>query len=1118
MMEDKTQNFSGATKADKISIPELSLPKGGGAIKGMGETFQPNPFSGTANLSIPIYVSPCRNFEPKISLDYSSGLGNGLFGIGFSLSLPSISRKTEKGIPRYADSDTFIFSNSEDLVPKLLPKDGGAWGREEKKLSQDGVAWDVTSFLPRVEGMFAKIELYQNTSGSFWKVVEKDNVTSIYGLSENARIADPDDKTRIFKWLIEKTYDAKGNKIEFFYKPEDHEHVPEKIYEQNRTRTANKYMQRIRYGNYLDEGGREAWAFEVVFDYGEYNIEEEYLSKAHCNPYTPSGNWPARMDPFSSYRSGFEIRTLRLCRNILLFHRFAEELGADPCLVRATRLSYEQSAEMSRLLAVEARGYRRTADGSYESRPLPPLAFGYSQFNPAGQEFKRLEVASGVSVPGYLSQSQFNLVDLYGDGIPGFLYSDQRATLYWRPTGNGRYGYPEAPVEFPIDRDLGKAEYSLLSLAGNGKLELVVGAPQRGGFYESNTDGSWEPYRSFASYPTDFASPQKELADVNGDGLWDILIFEDAAVKIYPSLKKDGFGPPVRASLIADEDGTFPAAGNDYGREVVTFADVFGDGLSHRVRIRDGSVECWPNLGYGRFGKKVLLGDAPRFGDGLDAARLFWADIDGSGTQDIVYVRSDRVDVFLNQGGNSFSKQPISIPLPEAYTALDEISFADVLGNGSTALIFTKMGTNISHYYYYFSGEVKPYLLIQTDNNLGATTRISYKSSVAYFFEDKKAGKEWKTKLPFPVQVVEKIESIDRISGSKLVTAFKYHDGYYDYFEREFRGFGFVEEWDTETFEAFANPGLLEDVAFDPVEKELHVPPVYTRRWYHTGACIASGSISKHYETDYYNGDPQACRMPDSTFDASVGASDAETLRQAYAALKGQKIREEVYALDQREGVSEHPYLVTETNFHVKEEQPRALGEYASFFVHEKENIAFHYERNPRDPRVQHGFILEVDSFGNVLKSCRVFYPRRAPDGLSGTVAGAPPVYPEQYKIRVTAELQRFINNTGDFWLIGMPFEQKSYEIGGADLPGESYFSFSQILEQLEEALKNPLAFEEKFTAGERQARLLSWQLHYYWNKAQDEGLPPGEITALALLHHREEAVFSPGLLKSAFN
>ena len=47
----------------------IALPKGGGAIKGIGETFQPDLFSGTGNHSIPIAISPGRGgFRPTLSL------------------------------------------------------------------------------------------------------------------------------------------------------------------------------------------------------------------------------------------------------------------------------------------------------------------------------------------------------------------------------------------------------------------------------------------------------------------------------------------------------------------------------------------------------------------------------------------------------------------------------------------------------------------------------------------------------------------------------------------------------------------------------------------------------------------------------------------------------------------------------------------------------------------------------------------------------------------------------------------------------------------------------------------------------------------------------------------
>jgi hypothetical protein len=53
---------------NKITATQVSLPKGGGAIQGIGETFQPDKFTGTAALSIPIPTSPCSGFEPQLSV------------------------------------------------------------------------------------------------------------------------------------------------------------------------------------------------------------------------------------------------------------------------------------------------------------------------------------------------------------------------------------------------------------------------------------------------------------------------------------------------------------------------------------------------------------------------------------------------------------------------------------------------------------------------------------------------------------------------------------------------------------------------------------------------------------------------------------------------------------------------------------------------------------------------------------------------------------------------------------------------------------------------------------------------------------------------------------------
>src|SRR5262249_54266243 len=79
-----------------------NLPKGGGAIRGIDERVHADAFRGTARLSVPLPVNRIRNgVSPELSLDYESGQGNGAFGVGWGVGVPSIFRRSDKGIPRY---------------------------------------------------------------------------------------------------------------------------------------------------------------------------------------------------------------------------------------------------------------------------------------------------------------------------------------------------------------------------------------------------------------------------------------------------------------------------------------------------------------------------------------------------------------------------------------------------------------------------------------------------------------------------------------------------------------------------------------------------------------------------------------------------------------------------------------------------------------------------------------------------------------------------------------------------------------------------------------------------------------------------------------------------------
>ncbi|WP_280524076.1 SpvB/TcaC N-terminal domain-containing protein, partial [Enhygromyxa salina] len=193
----------------------------------------------------------------------------------------------------------------------------------------------IHRFQPRVESGFARIERWRSkaTREVFWKTIAPDNVTSYYGKTAAARVADPAFPNHVFSWLLEESHDDRGNIVVYEYKQEDLAGVDVNATEE-RPRLADtpgqaqRYLKRIKYGNatpFVAAG----WLFEVVLDYGEHGTwhgEQLEVTPDEDRP------WAARPDTFSSYRAGFEIRTRRLCRRVLMFHRFAE-LGDAPYLV-----------------------------------------------------------------------------------------------------------------------------------------------------------------------------------------------------------------------------------------------------------------------------------------------------------------------------------------------------------------------------------------------------------------------------------------------------------------------------------------------------------------------------------------------------------------------------------------------------------------------------------------------------------------------------------------------------------------------------------------------------------------------------------------------------------------
>ncbi|GIX46751.1 MAG: hypothetical protein KatS3mg131_0962 [Candidatus Tectimicrobiota bacterium] len=1150
------------------AAPAISLPKGGGAIRGMGEKFAANPVTGTGSLMVPIATSPGRSgFGPQLSLSYDSGAGNGPFGFGWSLSLPAITRKTDKGLPQYRDaeeSDVFILSGAEDLV-SVLNEDGSRWSATR---TIDGVEHRIHRYRPRIEGLFARIERWTRLSDGdvHWRSISRDNVLTIYGKDANSRIADPADPARIFSWLICETRDDKGNAILYEYKPEDSTGIDlTQAHERNRTpqsRSANRYLKRIKYGNrapLLDGQGRRptflsssqiqnaGWLFEVVFDYGEH--DETVPMAVESQP------WPVRPDPFSSYRAGFEVRTYRLCQRVLMFHHIPDLTTGEPGyegLVRSTDFTYayEEDPSSARnpvysfLNRVTQCGYQREGAG-YVKRTLPPLEFTYSR--PQVQELvEEVDAKSLENLPVGLDGGNYQWTDLHGEGIPGILTEQGGGWFYKRNLSplpveeNGkeavkaRFSSMEAVTVKPNVALATGTQF--MDLAGDGQPDLVVLEGATPGLYEHDENEGWQPFRPFTSpLSRDLRDPNLRFVDLDGDGRADVLITEEEALVWHRSLAEEGFEPARRVAQALDEENGPRLVFAD-GTQSIYLADLSGDGLTDLVRIRNGEVCYWPNLGYGRFGAKVTMDNAPWFDapDQFDQRRVRLADIDGSGTTDIVYLHPDGVRLYFNQSGNSWSASRRLAVFPQV-DDLVHIQALDLLGNGTACLVWSSPlpGDARRQMRYVRLMAEKPHLLVKIVNNLGAETCVHYAPSTKFYLQDKRDDKPWITRLPFPVHVIERVETHDHISRNRFVTRYAYHHGYFDGEEREFRGFGMVEQWDTEEIGALGlaagEGGGKGNTNWDAAS---HVPPVLTKTWFHTGVYLGREHVSDFFaglldaedrgeyyrEPGFSDAQARALLLPDTVLPQGL---TIEEEREACRALKGSMLRQEVYALDDTDKAS-HPYSVVEQNFTIRPVQRRGSHRHAVFFVHPREALTYHYEREPSDPRLQHALTLEVDAYGNVLKEAAIGYGRRQSDMSLPTDADR--AKQTQRLVAYTEKTVTHAIEADDDYRTPLPAETRIYELTGYTPTGPAgRFQASDLVEpdpndaqRLVHVFDSEIQYEEQPTSG-RQRRLLEQARTRYRHDDLTDLLPLGELEPLALPGESYKLAFTPGLLGQVY-
>lgn len=775
--------------ADKsgVGLNKISLPSGPGSIEGLGDAFEPQLNSGTSSYSVKIAAPPgVAGLQPNVVLRYNSGGGNGPFGVAWSAGGLSIQRQVEKGLPNYGDSDTFTL------------------GGEELVLLTDG------SYRTENESAFQRIV----RDGSGWIIYEKNGTRSYLGSQSIAtnpsRIVRPGGGQTFsdtFKWCVDQVIDVNGNRMEYSY------------------------------STFTDSPG-DIYCSEI-----RYSI-------FGANYHSIAFDWELRPDAFGSFLSGFQVRTGRRCNQIRVL--------SNGALVRRYGLSYTLPADDpiepigandAGQLFSQLRQVTQFDSGPDNSNYLPPLRLGYTRFDPANTASGSFINPWGIS----LGSPEIAIADINADGLPDFFHTNpltsQHQVIYSQ--GLGRFSSPTSFVSQPSGITLGQGNADLVDYDGDGKIDLVQKSGTAGiqFVYFPNTTRlvdnpeslpAWGAEHSFTGQapPFDLDDPSVRTLDLDNDKRMDFMRTTSGGFIYYlnrgTSWEENGlflFGEPEMGNI------TY-ADGIDFTDSIhVKLADLNGDRLLDlcRINLFQNQLELtyWPNKGRGTWGNGTPMSGTIDIGT-VPIDDVYVRDLNGDGLADVMTVAYDHVDYWINLGNDGFSRKFEVSNTPAYIRGTTVLRQADINGNGTTDLLWENFDSSVGGYrvsWVDLVGGAKPNLLAVIDNGIGLRTEISYRPSTDYYVAAMLGSNPWRTRLPFPNWCVSKITKrfgldLDAIPGEdRYVTEFSYHDGYYDPFEKEFRGFAFarkVERGD----DRLTDGGPA---------SEIHSPSTVTRFAFHTG-------------------------------------------------------------------------------------------------------------------------------------------------------------------------------------------------------------------------------------------------------------------------------------------
>ncbi len=173
---------------------------GSASAPGLGDSApseRVDPFVGSFSTAVPIQVPGFHGIAPSLALTYNSSRGNGLAGVGWSLSgLSAIERASPgKGTPAYDGSDIFLLDGQE-LVPCVT-------GTISPSCDTGGThATEVESYL----------RIKQDTTANTWEVTGRDGTLTTYTAVMGPNTTAP---ANTYRWAIASVVDTHDNTVTY---------------------------------------------------------------------------------------------------------------------------------------------------------------------------------------------------------------------------------------------------------------------------------------------------------------------------------------------------------------------------------------------------------------------------------------------------------------------------------------------------------------------------------------------------------------------------------------------------------------------------------------------------------------------------------------------------------------------------------------------------------------------------------------------------------------------------------------------------------------------------------------------------------------------------------------